>query len=102
MAFYRETKYVIKTSGFSEFNDVHPPGTECLQSGIYRCETCGHEVACNEGEPLPSQDDHTHIQRSVTILWRLLVRTKQGAGLKVAQPAHPHAVSAILPSTSGS
>lgn len=61
----------------AEFNLVLTPGTPAPRSGIYRCEGCGDEVACNRNQPLPTQNTSQHSALQGAIRWRLLVATQQ-------------------------
>lgn len=55
------------------FDSDHAPGTVVANSGIYRCTTCGDEIAANKNNPLPPQNHHQHTPGSGAIRWRLLV-----------------------------
>jgi len=55
------------------FDEVHTPGTRAKYSGIYRCIGCGHEDACNAGNPLPPQNHHQHKPSQGHIRWKLNV-----------------------------
>lgn len=61
----------------SAFDAVLTPGTIAVNSGIYRCEGCGDEDACNKGNPLPSQNHRQHSALQGLIRWKLLVAAVQ-------------------------
>jgi hypothetical protein len=75
MALYKYSQYLSQSSD-AAFDRVHEPGTTTPHSGIYRCEGCGREVACNQGQPLPPQNHHQHPYGTSAIRWRLAVATK--------------------------
>lgn len=77
MAYYKYPSFVEKKdflhpdrSGYSIFDIVYSPGKTVPFSGIYRCETCSREAACNQGDPFPS-----HHPSCGDIKWRLIVVT---------------------------
>lgn len=72
MATYKYPQY-LKQQDSAEFDRIHTPGTLAANSGIYRCEGCGHEAACNKGQPLPPQNHPQHTQAQGAIRWRLIV-----------------------------
>lgn len=72
MALYKDSKY-LDVSDSDEFDKVRKPGIAAPHSGIYRCIGCGHEVASNEGEPLPPQNHHQHTLAHGEIRWKLIV-----------------------------
>ncbi len=51
----------------------HAPGLICPDSGIYRCEGCGDEIASNKGNPFPPQNHHQHAPNQGAIRWKLIV-----------------------------
>jgi hypothetical protein len=71
MALYKNPAY-LGTSDSAPFDALHHPGANTENSGIYRCEGCGHEIASNKGNPLPPQNHHQH-GTSAAIRWRLAV-----------------------------
>lgn len=75
MAWYKDPAY-LKQINNDAFDAIHNPGTKCPYSGVYRCETCGHEVASNQGDPLPTQNHNQHDPRLGAIRWRLIVFAK--------------------------
>jgi hypothetical protein len=78
MALYKYSQF-LGTSTDNAFDAIHNPGVATPHSGIYRCEGCGHEVASNAGNPLPTQNHHQHSTNQGAIRWRLAVyaQTKQ-------------------------
>jgi len=69
MASYKYKDY-LSHSDSDAFDKLYHPGTDAPYSGIYRCQSCGYEAACNAGQPLPPQNVHPH---NDPILWRLAV-----------------------------
>lgn len=76
MAQYKYDKYLNK-SDHSEYDRLYSPGENCANSGIYRCETCGDEIASNKGNPFPPQNHHQHSPGAGAIRWRLIVFAQQ-------------------------
>jgi hypothetical protein len=74
MALYKYSSYLAQDNS-AEFDAIHRPGQTTPFSGIYRCEGCGVNEACNQGNPLPSQNHHQHTTTQGTIRWRLAVAT---------------------------
>ena len=77
MALYKNADY-LKHSDHSAFDALLSPGTELANSGIYRCEGCGKEIAANKGDPLPPQNHHQHTASQGAIRWRLTVYSVYG------------------------
>ncbi len=71
MALYKSGTNVRVGHGMA-FESIHKPGATCPHSGIYRCENCGHEDACNRGDPMPPQNHYQHTS-AAPIMWRCLV-----------------------------
>lgn len=76
MALYKQTD-LVKKSGSEAFDKVHKPGEITPLSGIYRCTSCGDEVASNKGNPLPPQNHAQHEPKQGDIRWQLLVFAQQ-------------------------
>jgi len=76
MAQYKYDKYLSK-SEHSEYDNVYLPGSTCANSGVYRCEGCGDEIASNKGNPFPPQNHHQHSQSQGSIRWKLIVFAQQ-------------------------
>jgi ribosomal protein L37AE/L43A len=74
MALYNNGN-LLKHSQHAAFTYTHGPGARVPDSGIYRCENCGKEIASNAGDPFPPQNHHQHPARN-PILWRLLVASQ--------------------------
>ena len=72
MALYKYSQ-VLGTSTDGAFDVLNSPGATTPNSGIYRCEGCGREIAANAGNPLPPQNHHQHNGSQGTIRWRLIV-----------------------------
>lgn len=67
MAFYKYPKHLHQNNG-NAFDVTYGPGEEVEFSGIYRCDNCGREAACNKGDGFPP-----HNPNCEDIAWRLLV-----------------------------
>jgi hypothetical protein len=63
----------ISHSNSDAFDATYRPGATAPYSGVYRCKGCGREVASNQGQPLPPQNNHQHTSSQGDILWRLTV-----------------------------
>jgi len=63
----------LDTSTSDAFDQENGPGVAVPHSGIYRCGGCKREAACNQGQPLPPQNHHTHSTAQGKIRWRLIV-----------------------------
>lgn len=76
MALYKDRDFV-RTSDSSEFDKLYSPGAACPHSGIYRCDSCGDEIASNKGNPFPPQNHHQHKPGAGAIRWRMIVYAEQ-------------------------
>ena len=76
MAQYKYSKYLTQ-SDHSAYDTLHNPGSTCENSGIYRCESCGDEIASNKGNPFPPQNHHQHAPGAGAIKWKLIVFAQQ-------------------------
>lgn len=76
MALYKHGQH-LNQSDHEEFDKDYSPGMICPNSGIYRCQGCGDEIAANKGDPLPPQNHHQHAPGQGSIRWRLLVFSQQ-------------------------
>ena len=76
MAQYKYGNYLNK-SEHSEYDNIYKPGEICQNSGIYRCEGCGDEIASNKNNPFPPQNHHQHVTSQGAIRWRLIVFAQQ-------------------------
>jgi hypothetical protein len=77
MAVYQNSTH-IHSAAHAEFDTLYKPGDWSSWSGIYRCETCGHEAVHTIGKPLPPQDHHLHPIGVGPIRWRLIVTDSAG------------------------
>jgi hypothetical protein len=75
MAIYKYPQFLTQ-SNHAAYDAIHQPGAAAPYSGIYRCEGCGQNDACNHGQPLPPQNHHQHNASQGKIRWRLIVATK--------------------------
>jgi hypothetical protein len=55
------------------FDSTHSPGTAAPHPGIYKCTSCGDEIAIAGGHTLPPQNHRQHNPDSGRIAWQLLV-----------------------------
>lgn len=74
MAKYKDPTSVARDNG-AIFDVKYGPGAAVPHSGIYRCNGCRKEMACNLGDPLPSQDRHQHGLMQGPVEWQLVVAT---------------------------
>jgi len=72
MALYKYGS-LLEQSSHQDFDTLHNPGDKPPDSGIYRCEVCGDEIAANKNQPLPPQNHHQHAPGKGPIRWQLLV-----------------------------
>jgi len=72
MAQFKYSTY-LSQSDHAEYDKLYNPGSNCSNSGIYRCEGCGHEIASNKDNPFPPQNHHQHTKDQGTIRWKLIV-----------------------------
>lgn len=72
MAQYKHGKF-LQQSDHAAYDTLLYPGSNCPDSGIYRCESCGDEVASNKGNPLPPQNHRQHDPARGPVRWRLIV-----------------------------
>ena len=76
MALYKYEQYLARNT-HNEFDTTYGPGATCHNSGIYRCEGCGDEIASNKGNPFPPQNHHQHSTSQGAIRWKLIVCAQQ-------------------------
>lgn len=55
------------------FDKTHSPGTSAPHPGIYRCTSCGDEIAIAGGNTLPPQNHKQHNPSNGKIEWQLLI-----------------------------
>ncbi len=72
MALYKNANF-LRPSTSSEFDSFYGPGVTCPHSGIYRCRSCGKEIASNKDNPFPPQNHHQHSPGVGSIQWQLIV-----------------------------
>lgn len=72
MALYKNGN-LLSTSQSTAFDETHSPGTAAPHPGIYRCTSCGDEIAIAGGHTLPPQNHKQHNQSNGKIAWQLLV-----------------------------
>lgn len=70
MAFYQHAGPFVQVRNVA-FDTTYGPGNPAPYSGIYRCEVCGYEDACNEHQPLPPQSRAVH-WHTLPVRWRLI------------------------------
>lgn len=72
MALYKFGQRLTQTND-AAFDGSHTPGTAAPHPGIYRCTSCGDEIAIAGGHILPPQNHRQHNPQSGDIRWQLLV-----------------------------
>ena len=72
MALYKQGQRLTQSND-SAFDSVHAPGTAAPHPGIYRCTSCGDEIAIAGGHTLPPQNHKQHNPGAGQIKWQLLV-----------------------------
>lgn len=84
MAFYKYKRY-LDDSDHGAFDDLLlRPDVSAPNSGIYRCEVCGAEVACEKSKRLPPNNHHIHAEDlRGPIQWRLIVLAESYGGLGI-------------------
>jgi hypothetical protein len=75
MALYKYPQF-LSLDDYAGFDTIYQPGATAPDSGIYRCEGCGHEAVSTYGNPLPPQGSHVHQPSQGHIRWRLIVVTR--------------------------
>lgn len=77
MALYKHGNFL--TQSHSEaFDATSSPGVAAPHPGIYRCTSCGDEIAIAGGHVLPPQNHRQHDPAGGLIRWQLLVYPVQG------------------------
>jgi len=76
MALYKNGSYLAQ-SHHEAFDTLFVPGDRPANSGIYRCESCGDEIAANKDQPLPPQNHHQHAPGLGRIKWKMIVFASQ-------------------------
>lgn len=72
MALYKYDQFLIKSSD-PAFDRVFLPGTAAPYAGIFRCASCGDEIALPRGHIFPPQNHKQHNPASGPIHWQLVV-----------------------------
>jgi hypothetical protein len=72
MALYKYITLMMQSND-SAFDQLNEPSTAAPWPGIYRCQTCGHELAIAQGHTLPPQNHHHHQSGVGRIQWRLVI-----------------------------
>ena len=70
MVLYKNGNYLQK-SDHSAFDAIHEPGQDAPYPGIYRCISCGKEIALAADHKLPPQNHHQHSSAQGKIRWQL-------------------------------
>jgi hypothetical protein len=76
LALYKSGQYLTQ-SQHAAFDELHPPGSDATNAGIYRCVGCGDEIAIAKNHTLPPQNHHQHAPAHGAIRWQLLVYAQQ-------------------------
>jgi hypothetical protein len=71
MALYKNGQ-LLTQSNDAAFDAKHAPGTAAPHPGIYRCTSCGDEIAIAGGHTLPPQNHKQHNPANGSIQWQLL------------------------------
>ncbi len=72
MALYKNGS-LLKKSEDKAFDATHSPGVAAPHPGIYRCTSCGDEIAIAGGHTLPPQNHSQHKPANGKISWQLIV-----------------------------
>lgn len=72
MALYKQEQYLTKSNDVA-FDSKYSPGTAAPHPGIYRCTSCGDEIAIAGGHILPPQNHKQHNPSNGAVHWQLLV-----------------------------
>lgn len=78
MALFKYNAF-LQASQDKAFDQVHLPGAIAPHGGIYRCETCAHEIVVGAMQALPDLPHGTHRPTRGPVYWRLVVYA-QNAG----------------------
>jgi hypothetical protein len=76
MALFKDKKFLAQKID-DGFDADYEPGERTPASGIYRCISCGEEVASEQGSPLPGRSHHQHSQAREQIRWRMVVEAER-------------------------
>lgn len=72
MALYKRGNFLAQSQD-AAFDLVHSPGTAAPHPGIYKCTSCGDEIAIAGTHILPPQNHKQHNPANGQIKWQLLV-----------------------------
>lgn len=72
MALYKDPRYLTQSQD-AAFDATHNPGESAPHAGIYRCISCGDEIAIAGGNTLPPQNHRQHNPANGPIKWKLIV-----------------------------
>ena len=75
IALYKYKQYLTESDS-SAFDTRYAPGSQTENPGIYRCTSCGDEIAIAKGRSLPPQNHHRHTTNA-KIEWQLVVFAQQ-------------------------
>ncbi len=78
MATYEDSRYVAQIEHWA-FREIHGPGVSVPYGGIYRCISCGHEIALAPADMTPSEN-HSRHRAEIPIQWQLLVAHEPDLG----------------------
>jgi hypothetical protein len=76
MALYKY-KVFFEHNEDAAFDQLVAPNVRAPWPGIYRCHTCGHEIAIALGHNMPPQNHHQHAPGTGPIQWRLVCSHKE-------------------------
>jgi hypothetical protein len=76
MALYKNASN-LKSSQDNAFDEKYSPGTKAPHPGIYKCTSCGDEIAIAGDHTLPPQNHKQHNPLAGDIKWQLLVYPQQ-------------------------
>jgi hypothetical protein len=72
MALYKHGTDLTQSTD-KAFDQLNGPGTAAPWAGIYKCTSCGDEIAIAGGHILPPQNHRQHDPTKGPIQWRLTV-----------------------------
>ena len=72
VALYKYANNLIQSTD-DAFDKTHAPGVSAPLPGIYRCTSCGDEIAIAGGHTLPPQNHRQHNPQNGAIQWKLIV-----------------------------
>jgi len=72
MALYKQGQFLTQSNDVA-FDSKYSPGSAAPHPGIYRCTSCGDEIAIAGGHTLPPQNHKQHNPSNGAVHWQLLV-----------------------------